>query len=239
MNTLDLAERFWRDGYVVAPDFFEAGLMDRYNDLILGHYGHDAPFFHTEEFLEKAATEVIPWFPQNEGITAFDAVENDDRLRALTDVILGEGWQSLYSMVMFSLQGSKGQAWHQDCPPDDPTLFNINRLIYTHDIKRQDGGQVLVIPKSHRRGVIPAGAVDEEFSDQVELLPRKGTLVILHGHLWHRVRPVTGAYRASTNYRAASPGASPDITDVCVYRNMRYRFSTSQVVEERVAANPS
>ena len=36
-------------------------------------------------------------------------------------------------------------------------------------------------------------------------------------------------------YRAAPAGTPDDVTDVCVYRNMRYRFSTSAVVEERVA----
>jgi hypothetical protein len=72
-----------------------------------------------------------------------------------------------------------------------------------------------------------------EFDDQVVLRPKKGTLVLLHGHTWHRVLPIVGAYRYSTNYRAAPAGTPDDITDVCVYRNMRYRFSTSEVVEER------
>ena len=40
--------------------------------------------------------------------------------------------------------------------------------------------------------------------------------------------------RFSTNYRAMPAGTPDDITDVCVYRNMRYRFSTESVVEERV-----
>ena len=74
-----------------------------------------------------------------------------------------------------------------------------------------------------------------EFEDQVVLRPKKGTLVLLHGHTWHRVLPITGAYRFSTNYRAAPAGTADDITDICVYRNMRYQFSTSSVVEERLA----
>ena len=60
---------------------------------------------------------------------------------------------------------------------------------------------------------------------------RKGTV----GQAWHRVLPITGAFRFSTNYRACPPGTGPDINDVCVYRNMRYRFSTNSVVEERPA----
>jgi hypothetical protein len=67
-----------------------------------------------------------------------------------------------------------------------------------------------------------------EFDDQVVLRPKKGTLVLLHGHTWHRVLPITGSYRFSTNYRSAPKDTPDDITDICVYRNMRYRFSTAR-----------
>ena len=43
---------------------------------------------------------------------------------------------------------------------------------------------------------------------------------------------------AATNYRAAPAGAPDNITDICVYRNMRYQFSTGRIVEERVFAGP-
>jgi len=36
-------------------------------------------------------------------------------------------------------------------------------------------------------------------------------------------------------YCAVPTGTPDDITDVCIYRNMRYRFSTSEVIEERIA----
>ena len=77
---------------------------------------------------------------------------------------------------------------------------------------------------------------DENFSDQWVLSPTKGMLVLLHGHTWHRVRPVTGKYRVSTNYRSMPKGTPDDITDICVYRNMRYKFATSEVVEDRLQA---
>jgi hypothetical protein len=47
------------------------------------------------------------------------------------------------------------------------------------------------------------------------------------------VLPIKGVYRVSTNYRATPENTPEDITDVAVYRNMRYRFSTSEVIEER------
>jgi hypothetical protein len=165
----------------------------------------------------------------------FDPIEYDDRLAALTEAILGPGWQAQYCMVMFSKQGTAGQAWHQDCPPDDPKQHNLNRLVYTSDITDEIGGQTVVVPGSHKRGVLSYGDPVGEFDDQVVLRPKKGTLVILHGHTWHRVLPIQGSYRFSTDFRSAPAGTPENITDVCVYRNMRYQFSTSSVVEERTA----
>jgi hypothetical protein len=238
LNYQNLAKQFWRDGYLVIEDFFDLTLMDRYQQLIVEHFGSSPEFLHTDEFLQKSATEVIPWFPQKEGVDEFDTVENDHRLKALTEAILGEGWYHLYCMTMFSRQGTKGQAWHQDCDPEeDENRFNVNRLVYTADITPEIGGQTLVVPSSHRRGTITVGDVNEEFSDQVVLSPAKGTLVLLHGHTWHRVRPVTGGYRVSTNYRCCPKGTPEGITDVCVYRNMRYQFATSSVIEDRLLRN--
>ncbi len=235
MDTSEILANFERDGYVVIEDFFETGLMDELDRLIRTYFGEDPDFFHNDEFLDKAQTEVIPWFPQNEGVKAFDAIDKDPRLAELTEAILGENWCSQYCMVMWSKQGTSGQAWHQDCPPDDPNVFNLNRLVYTSDITDEIGGQTVVVPGSYRKGLLPVGDPVGEFDGQVVLRPKKGMLVLLHGHTWHRVLPIKGAYRFSTNYRAAPKGVPDDITDICVYRNMRYQFSTSEVVEERNA----
>lgn len=227
-------QQFWKDGFVVVPDFFGPELMDEYDGLILDHYGMNPDFEHNEEFLETAATEVVPWFPQREGIKAFDLVQNCPDLNALTDSILGEDWYADYCMVMFSKSGTKGQAWHQDCSPDNNQQFNLNRLVYTSDITDEIGGQTLVVPGSHRLGELPSKARASDFPDKRILTPTKGTVVLLHGHTWHSVMPVSGAYRVSTNYRSAPKGTPEGITDICVYQNMRYRFSTNSIVEERV-----
>ena len=109
----DLKGIFERDGYLVVDDFFDTGLMLSLDQLIRSYFGDNPDFLHNDEFLDKAQTDVIPWFPQNEGVQAFDAIDEDDRLQALSTAILGESWVSQYSMVMFSKQGTSGQAWHQ------------------------------------------------------------------------------------------------------------------------------
>ncbi len=233
MNIEELAKKFWEEGYLAIENFFSDEIMDRFNAMILDHFGLKPEWEHTDEFLSKSATEVVPWFPLREGVTDFEELQNDDRLLALTSAILGEGWNQLYCMSMFSKQGTKGQAWHQDCPPDNPDQYNLNRLIYTHDITPEIGGLTIVKPGTHKSGLLTTGPIDEDFDDQVTLIPKKGTLVILHGHCWHRVLPVNGTYRVSTNFRAMPKDTPEDITDIAIYRNMKYQFSTNEVIEDR------
>ncbi|MCH1493118.1 MAG: phytanoyl-CoA dioxygenase family protein [Luminiphilus sp.] len=235
MHIQELTALFHRDGYIALDGFFNDQPMAHLDSLIHSHYGSNPGFHHDEAFLDKSQTDVIPWFPKQDGVQDFDAIENDPGLQSLTDAILGEHWDSQYCMVMFSKQGSLGQAWHQDCSPENSKQFNLNRLVYTADITDDTGGQTVVVPGSHRNGLIPPGNPVGNFQGQVVLQPKKGTLVLLHGHTWHRVLPIKGAGRVSTNFRAVPASTPDDITDICIYRNMRYQFSTSRVVEERSA----
>ncbi len=233
MKLETLHARFLHDGYLHLPGFFDAGLMDQLHELIYAHFGDRPGFDHDDAFISGTKTEVVPWFPQREGVQAFDAIENDPGLASLTRQLLGEAWTSQYCMVMFSSAGTAGQAWHQDCPPEATGRYNLNRLVYTRDIVSENGGQLGVRPGSHRLGELTVGEPHEDLPDQVILSPRKGDLVLLHGHCWHRVLPVVGHWRVSTNFRAAPHGVPDDVTDICVYRNMRYRFSTREVLVRR------
>ena len=148
----EYAKRFWRDGYVVIENFFSDELMDEYNRKVLEHYGMNPDWEHSDEFVERSSTEVVPWFPYREGNNMFDAVNGDERFNETTSAILGDGWEVLYCMAMFSKAGTVGQAWHQDCPPEDSHQFNLNRLLYTHDVNEVTGGETLVVPGSFKKG---------------------------------------------------------------------------------------
>lgn len=232
MNAQELAKQFWEEGYVVLENFFDDDLMDEYNGKIQEHYGVDPDWEHTDEFIAKSAVEVVPWFPYREGKPYFDGIDKDERFNEITDAILKDGWDNLYCMMMFSKAGSKGQAWHQDCPPEDKTKYNLNRLVYTHDITDETGGEIVVMPRAHKAGVLPVGVPHADLDGQLVFQPKKGTVIFLHGHCFHKVMPVKKD-RISSNFRAVPKGTPEDITDVCVYRNMRYRFSSSEVIEER------
>lgn len=227
-------EEFWKNGFLILENFFSDNVMDEANENILKHYGLDPAWEHTDEFIKSAGVEVIPWFPYREGNADLDSIDKNEQLNAITSAILVNGWTNLYCMAMFSKRGSIGQAWHQDCAPENKLKYNLNRLIYTHDITEETGGQLVVFPRTHLGGELPAGIPDADMDGQVVYAPKKGTLIFLHGHCWHRVLPVKSAYRISTNFRAVPLGTPEDITDVCVYRNMRYKFSTSEIVENRL-----
>ena len=231
-----IREEFWAHGYVVLEDFFAGPLMDELHELILAQFQGKYDSCLNDEFATRAQTQIVPWFPQREGVERFNVIDDDARLAGLTAAVLGAGWHSQYCMVMYSAPGTNGQAWHQDCPPETKDDYNLNRLVYTRDISDEIGGQLRLVPRTHTGGALPAGDPHGDFEGQLTLYPKKGTLVLLHGHCWHSVRPVHGPYRVSTNYRAAPANTPDDVTDVCVYRNMRYRFSTKTVVEERQAA---
>jgi ectoine hydroxylase len=233
MNLKNMYDQFWNQGYLILENFFDDDLMDAYNKKIQNYYGMNPEWEHSKEFISKSSAEVIPWFPYVDGNGGFDGINEDMAFNKITDTLLKDGWNNLYCMMMFSKAGSQGQAWHQDCPPENPTQFNLNRLVYTHDITDKTGGAIVIMPQAHKAGILSVGRPDEDLEGQLVFQPKKGTVIFLHGHCFHRVLPVN-ADRISSNFRAVPKGCPEDITDICIYRNMKYRFSTSEILEERL-----
>ena len=234
MDLEKIRKEFWENGYVIFENFFDADLMDEYNQKILDHFQSNPDSELNDEFESVSKVQVIPWFPYREDKPYFDEVDQDQKFNQITDLLLTNGWENLYCMMMFSKSGTIGQAWHQDCPPEDKTKFNINRLVYTHDITDETGGSIIVYPKTHKNGELTVGDPHEDLDGQAVYQPKKGTVIFLHGHCWHRVTPAKKD-RISSNFRAVPKGTPEDITDICVYRNMRYQFSTEKIVVDRNA----
>ena len=84
MDIENLSKRFKEDGYIYIEDFFDGNLMDSYHRKILSHFKKDTEYKHDMNFIEKSDTDVIPWFPQLEGETIFNIVEDDQRLQKIT-----------------------------------------------------------------------------------------------------------------------------------------------------------
>ncbi|MCX5661093.1 MAG: phytanoyl-CoA dioxygenase family protein [Planctomycetota bacterium] len=247
-----LAERFESQGFVVLEDFFSLAELRTCREATALRFpalasdaaepagddvaataassDADAP----KDDLASTECEVIAWGPVEEKVAAFVALAGDARLAEATRAAMPGGFVPMYSLAMFSPPRSKGQSWHQDCAPTPGKAkhHNVNRLIYLWDVDERTGGEVVLVPGTHRGQVLPPGGLQDDIEGQVVLRPRAGTLVFVHGQTFHRVKPVRRA-RVSVNLRVRPPEAPEDVTDVAVYRNMKYRFSTKEVLERR------
>ena len=163
----------------------------------------------------------------SEGNAAFVALNEMRELAEVTEALLDGGYTTNPNgLVMYSVGGGRGQAWHQDCPPGGPECkeFNLNRLIYTDDVALADGA-VVFVPGSHRFGRIPSGGHQEPIEGEITLEPRAGTVIFLHGHVYHRVTPnLNRKPRTSINLRAYPAGTDAAVNCVGVYRNGDVNF---------------
>ena len=232
----EIARRFERDGIVVLTNFVGATELARINREIDAHY---APLLaRARELLETETPEkrqfecdVLAWNPCAEGSEPFTRLQAMPELESATRACLGDGFSAPDSLVMLSTAGGRGQAWHQDCATTDPSQFNLNRLFYTRDVTHEDGA-IVVVPGSHRGGRIPPGGNQEPIAGELALAPRAGTLVLLHGRVFHRVTPnVSGNARISVNFRSFPKQATPEVCRVGIYRNGNYDFVANKVVE--------
>lgn len=231
-NIQALQQQFQQDGYAVVPNFLSPEACQNINVALQEH-------FQTEQTTKASTTDtrfgcdILCWNPVQEGHELFTKLMGDQGLANYTEALLGPGYQhgAAHTLVMASLLGGVGQAWHQDCPATNPEHYNLNRLLYTTDITAEDGA-VVVVPGSHLRGRIPCGSDQETMPGEVMLTPAAGTLVLVHGHCFHRVTPNTsGRPRISINFRAMPATSPADVCRVGVYRNVEVDFVTGAATQ--------
>ena len=226
-----LRHRFDRDGVVVMPGFLTESQMLPLRRELDAHYAPLAATAATSHngagVLASFECDVIVWAPLKEGNAPFIALSEMRELAEVTEALLDAGYSTNpQGLVMYSVGGGRGQAWHQDCPPGGPEgkEFNLNRLIYTDDVALADGA-IVFVPGSHRFGRIPSGGHQEPIEGEITLEPRAGTVVFLHGHVYHRVTPnLNRKPRTSINLRAYPAGTDPTVNCVGVYRNGDVNF---------------
>jgi ectoine hydroxylase len=226
----EVRQRFETWGAIVLPGFFSKEELSPVNKEMRRHFAKyekgslQFTSAHARKNENAFDCDVIPWEPLREENGIFRALHENEKLHRVTEAALGSGYTAPGSLVMFSVGGGRGQAWHQDCPSSDSTGYNLNRLIYTEDVDLEDGA-IVFVPGSHRAGRIPPGGHQEPMVGEITLTPRAGTLVLLHGHVYHRVTPNRNLKpRTSINFRAFPEGVSPDVTCIGVYRNGDVNF---------------
>ena len=227
VNAGELKRLFDQEGVIVFPAFYDKELdaVNREMEQFFAPYQAEADAKSgVSEGASKHGCDVIPWNPLETNNEVFRALRDGEKLVETTSAVLGQGFTAPSSLVMFCVGGGRGQAWHQDCPAGEGEGYNLNRLIYTEDVDRQ-AGSIVFVPGSHRTGRIPPGGHQDPMPNEVVLEPRAGTLVFLHGHVFHRVTP--NLYlkpRISVNFRAYPKGVDPDVNCIGVYRNEEVYF---------------
>jgi ectoine hydroxylase-related dioxygenase (phytanoyl-CoA dioxygenase family) len=227
----ELRTRFERDGVLVIPNFLSDAQMQPLRREMEAHYAPRAASAATSHQgngqYAQFECDVLVWMPLGEGNAEFIKLNELPALRHVTEEVIGPGYTtSKAGLVMYCVAGGRGQAWHQDCPPDtsDPKAFNLNRLFYTSDVSLQDGA-IVFVPGSHRMGRIPPGGHQDPIEGERVLEPRAGTLVLLHGNVYHRVTPnLNNKPRTSINIRTYPAGTPTSVTCIGVYRNGDVNF---------------
>jgi ectoine hydroxylase-related dioxygenase (phytanoyl-CoA dioxygenase family) len=230
----ELRARFDRDGVLILPNFLsEAEMIPLRREMEIHYAPRAATAAATHNGAGKYAQfecDVLVWGPIADRNAEFLALQANPRLHDVTVAILGEGYtMSASGLVMYSVGGGRGQAWHQDCPSGDigTRAFNLNRLFYTDNVSLEDGA-IVFVPGSHRMGHIPPGGHQEPIAGERALEPRAGTLVLLHGHVYHRVTPNRNMKpRTSINLRTYPNGTPTTVTCIGVYRNGSVNFCES------------
>jgi ectoine hydroxylase-related dioxygenase (phytanoyl-CoA dioxygenase family) len=233
----DLRARFDRDGVLIFPGFLSEAEMAPLRREMEKHYAPRAATAATTHNgagkYAKFECDVLVWGPIAENNAEFLALQANARLNDVTTIVVGEDYtKSASGLVMFSVGGGRGQAWHQDCPSPEPgapesRAFNLNRLFYTDNVTLDDGA-IVFVPGSHRMGRIPPGGHQDPIAGERALEPTAGTLVLLHGHVYHRVTPnLNMKPRTSINLRAYPKGTPTTVTCIGIYRNGSVNFCES------------
>ena len=117
----------------------------------------------------------------------------------------------------------------QDSGSDEPGQYEINRLIYPRSLRPGEGGTLRFVPGSFKLGhmTLHPGPNHGPIEGEVEIVPKAGTVVILHTRCFHRVSHFTGARpRIVINSRCSPAGARADVTRFPVFRSQTWDHQT-------------
>ena len=229
MDTERLAREFNEKGCLVLEGFYEAAALEAVGQAVKNHYA-SAPAQVKADNFSQFETFTDPWVPESAELGPFVELQNDARLRSLTESVLGGPYAEVFPLMMQTRPGT-GQAWHQDTQSHDPKKYVLNRIVYPLASPPGAGG-LYCVPGSHRMGRIPRGPSQESLPGELRLHPKPGTLVLLHSFCFHRVSlNESQGCRYSVNLRCRPLSSPENYDNIGIYRNAGYDFRNQRVVD--------
>ena len=165
--TADLAQ-YWRDGYTIVPDFFDADeiaeLAAATDQLYAEGLAHGSSFRHGNLFYNVAErgdggplVRMVQWPSYHQ--PALNRVRLDQRFADLLEPLIGGDLKQIINQVHWKAPGSLGDfAWHQDSKSRRPAqAFRNLATSYVQtglavDAHNPASGGMRFIPGSHLRG---------------------------------------------------------------------------------------
>ena len=166
-RTADLAQ-YWRDGYAIVPDFFDADeiaeLAAATDQLYAEGLAHGSSFRHGNLFYNVAErgdggplVRMVQWPSYHQ--PALNRVRLDQRFADLLEPLIGGDLKQIINQVHWKAPGSLGDfAWHQDSKSRRPAqAFRNLATSYVQtglavDAHNPASGGMRFIPGSHLRG---------------------------------------------------------------------------------------
>jgi ectoine hydroxylase-related dioxygenase (phytanoyl-CoA dioxygenase family) len=151
----------------------------------------------------------------------------------MSNMFYRESFHEKYYLTSFHANilrsGAEEQIWHIDAnvpEPIPPWIIRSNSNFILHDYTERNGATE-IIPGSHLWLKKPSKAdVKNNFNNSIKLIAPKGSIIIWHGHLWHRSGlnntnepriAILGAYSASF------------FREVCMEENPYLNLNSNQV----------
>jgi ectoine hydroxylase len=220
---------FHKTGAAILPSFFSADELAPIIAAVDEHWKQSDKNAVVHKDFERFETYPMSWNPVTEKHPAFLSLLNHPDLDAATRAVLGSDYVQEVDLVMYTAKGM-GQAWHQDCPPENLKKFTVNRLIYVRDVDPAAGALVYV-PGSHLMGRIPAGGNQDPIAGEMHVTPKAGTLAFLNSLCFHRVTAnQLDTPRVSINFRVRPPGVEAGYDKVAAFRGGEYDFAKQKAL---------
>lgn len=222
----EVAKCFWRNGIVVLKHFLgeeqSRALREELADVVATE--PDKPWGGGEDYARRFEVRVQVWHREDQPRSA--AAMNDPRLDEYTAAICGGDYQK-GGVGIFSTPRTGTQSWHQDSSSQGAGHYEINRIVFPAATKLEQGA-LYVVPGTHQGGDLPAGGNHEPLPGEVKVLPRAGSLVLMHTRCYHRVgENRSDERRTQVNSRVRPAGADESLCNRAVFRTGFWDFQNS------------